>query len=873
MKPGHILYARRRVKEKAGILHRVSPFLRKTSSALMQASVQCLFMGMLFMFLSGTDAYALESIEREGIIFIYEIGNEDIISRMAAQTPSMLSFLNDMGLGIDRRIHVVLDDSLDAPEVMVHMIPHSEIRIPLKAPGILEQGYTAEDPWTYFLFKGLCLHGIYSMRSKIPGIVHKAFGEIISPNLIMPQWLSEGSCALLHAIYTGNPIEDPMNEALYSTYIPQDMAQVSNHPGKWPGHFSYRIYGIPFISWLYERYGWNGIYYFLQVHGGGIIPIEIDLKAKKAFGRSWVDLWNEFRQDRQSIDPADDSGQLILGYIPEPFVYWNVSGITPGAKRVRQRSRYGSMDSSGRLWVSEYDVSGISRIAVYGKGVSSDQPRPHIWDPGSGGIAVTRKGSRPYLVFLDLNEAMLEPGIVIKEMIPAPPGVLQLSGPVMNSRGHVAVAANTLGNWDIWVYDTAWHRITSTESVEMDPCWDGDSLVFSSNITGTFQIHLSDMSSITRCGYAGVLPRNGFFLCLKNQGWDVKRYKTEKVLSEYEEHEPNTPTDTETPDLEPTPYSLWKSIPPNFIAPDLYIGVSDTQLGVNTWGRDVTGMYRANAGLRYSFKLDYISLQAGAGAKDFGVGFTRYPISYKPENTTGTEESRTELRLFFKPKDIPFFEISLNRLGYEPLKHFGDEDVEFWGSITLNKRGSFASAGITAEAYSRGRKSLFGSIRFIFGSDIYSTVHIQAGKTWGGYKSGHGSFRVGGDTGEGYFTQRPSRLFALRGFSSNILEADKALASGMEVYFPLANIQKGYKTLPLFLHRVYLGTFVDVGFCSKNITFNDRLMGAGVELVTSMEIAWGNLSSFRTGIAWPIKQPTYLHEHGPVFIIQVGRPL
>jgi hypothetical protein len=40
-----------------------------------------------------------------------------------------------------------------------------------------------------------------------------------------------------------------------------------------------------------------------------------------------------------------------------------------------------------------------------------------------------------------------------------------------------------------------------------------------------------------------------------------------------------------------------------------------------------------------------------------------------------------------------------------------------------------------------------------------------------------------------------------------------------------------------------------------------------------MEIAWGYLSAFRFGIAWPIKQPGFVDQRGPVFLIQLGRPL
>jgi hypothetical protein len=40
-----------------------------------------------------------------------------------------------------------------------------------------------------------------------------------------------------------------------------------------------------------------------------------------------------------------------------------------------------------------------------------------------------------------------------------------------------------------------------------------------------------------------------------------------------------------------------------------------------------------------------------------------------------------------------------------------------------------------------------------------------------------------------------------------------------------------------------------------------------------MEIGWGKLSSFRVGLGWPVIQPDYLDESGPVFLIQLGNPL
>ncbi len=74
---------------------------------------------------------------------------------------------------------------------------------------------------------------------------------------------------------------------------------------------------------------------------------------------------------------------------------------------------------------------------------------------------------------------------------------------------------------------------------------------------------------------------------------------------------------------------------------------------------------------------------------------------------------------------------------------------------------------------------------------------------------------------EGYFTHLPPKLFPVRGFSSNLIEASKAAAGSVEVFWPLANLQMGYATLPLFLHRLRLGTFIDAGIASEAYQSDD----------------------------------------------------
>ena len=822
--------------------------------------------------------FSLVYVQTDGLLFYYPVEENVIAERLIQKYPAMIDFLEQQGLEFKFPLHVILDDDLDRPAVRTHMIPHREIRIPIRAPGVLEDGYTAADHWAYFFFKGLCLQGIYNIRSGIPARLHKVFGEIISPNIIIPDWITDGICHLLYARFKNEKVVDPFHAAIQNTAPPPEIDQISNHPGKWPGHYGYRIYGRSFIKWVNHHYGWDRLLDFIEVHGAGILPIEIDFKAKKSFGRTWSDLWQTYRADARGKS-KNDQGLLITGYWSNPLVYWNVSGVYPGIKKVRFRGRYGYIDADNTLWLSEYDTEGLAQIIRYKKGMAIPLNLEHAWDPGPGGVAVTRSGHRPHLILPAPPKTgaakYLKRTETDRRRIPAPPGTLQLSGPVQDEQGRVAVAANIQGNWDIWLYDRKWHRITNSPSVEMDPWWEGDRLVFSSNISGTFQIHDAEMQKLSDCKNGAVLPREGKYLCLIPNGWQVMSYSVEQRPGKMIKHPAKKiqPDDPPIDTLRPRAYNAWKSIWPNYLVPDIFADATDFQLGIATKSRDVTGDTTTDGGLRYSFGSDYLSLRLGFKTKDFGARFTRYPLDYETGLDTVVEESRNEIKAFWIPFGIESLELSINYRTFEPLEEKGSKENESWGAFHLDGTyGDFRGWG-NLEVFSEDSQSAFGGFQFLFGEQIYTSLHLQAGKTWGDMVPGHTTYRIGGNVVEGYFTRRPTRLFPLRGFDSSVLEAGQAVTTGVEVFWPLLNLQKGYKTFPLFLHRLRLGTFIDAGAASDPLTWDDMLIGAGLELITSMEIAWGNLSAFRMGIAWPIRQPDILDEKGPIFLIQLGRPL
>ena len=263
-------------------------------------------------------------------------GREAIARRLTQELPSMLAHLAGNGLPVTPRVHIILDEQRDAPEVKVHLIPHKEIRIPIRAPGVLEDGYMEPDPWSYFLFQGLCMHGIFGIRSGVPGVLYEAFGDIVSPNAILPPWVEDGICALQYALYRKTDIQGPFEAAIFETAPIPNVDMVSHRPQVWPGYYAYRIYGRPFIRWLYENYGWEKIHEFLVVHGAGIVPFEIDLKAVKVFGKTGAALWSDFQQSRPDVE-TDSGGLLVTGYWDDPFVYWNNAGVFPGKVQIAER--------------------------------------------------------------------------------------------------------------------------------------------------------------------------------------------------------------------------------------------------------------------------------------------------------------------------------------------------------------------------------------------------------------------------------------------------------------------------------------------------------------------------------------------------------
>ena len=105
------------------------------------------FISALFISISWFNpAHALKVIEKEGFYIYYPADAGNLAQRLADLSPAMAAFLEGQGLPVNKPIHIVLDAEMDIPQPITELYPHREIRLPMRAPGVFEDGYTEPDP-------------------------------------------------------------------------------------------------------------------------------------------------------------------------------------------------------------------------------------------------------------------------------------------------------------------------------------------------------------------------------------------------------------------------------------------------------------------------------------------------------------------------------------------------------------------------------------------------------------------------------------------------------------------------------------------------------------------------------------------------------
>ncbi len=159
--------------------------------------------------------------------------------------------------------------------------------------------------------------------------------------------------------------------------------------------------------------------------------------------------------------------------------------------------------------------------------------------------------------------------------------------------------------------------------------------------------------------------------------------------------------------------------------------------------------------------------------------------------------------------------------------------------------------------------------------------HVLAARVAAGYAQGPGAdqfhFDLGGAAGQGIQGLNglgaSGLLFPLRGYASGVRSGRGAVSASAEYRFPLANLHRGFGTLPLHLDRLMGDVFVDAGNAwgpelgvpGFQNPRGSWLASAGAEVRLRFTPFWSSGLDLRAGLAFPL-----VEGDGPGFYLRLG---
>ena len=143
------------------------------------------------------------------------------------------------------------------------------------------------------------------------GLANAVLGKSFSPNAALPPWFIEGLAVLFESgIECGGRMGSPLFDMFLRAHaadgrllaIDEAAGSVLMLPR---GSVPY-LYGSYFLAWLERRSGRDRLIAFAEEQAWKINPYSINISATRLFGKSFVELFDEWREELA----ADLAGQV-----------------------------------------------------------------------------------------------------------------------------------------------------------------------------------------------------------------------------------------------------------------------------------------------------------------------------------------------------------------------------------------------------------------------------------------------------------------------------------------------------------------------------------------------------------------------------------
>jgi hypothetical protein len=893
-----------------------------------------------------------------------------------------------LGLGLRKKTHVVLTDGTDDYNGSAGVYPYPSIEVFATSPDDRAE-LSDYDDWLASLFIHEYAHILHIgtiggwCAAVVNALLGWGIGVVYAPNQAQPRFLKEGLAVHEESARTSG---GRLRSAIWDMYLRaaalegrlERIDQVANNPIQFPMGNSAYLYGSALTRFVAERYGEGALYQIGRDYGSSCIPGGISRSAQHVTGRTWVELYDEFRADlvrRYRAQRDELAGQGITParaltsfrpFVARPvftpdgksLVYADSDGYSRQQLRVmdlatgKSRSLLG-LDSAGgpsvtadgttffyhalNVYRSAYNFNDLYRfnrrtrrrerlsvgLRATNPGVSPDgtQVAFEVNDAGSRGISL-----------LPLDERLPpcppeQPNCHVIDLVPAS-GLEHAYTPSFSPDGKTLVFSwwRNGGYRDIWTMDLATRQLTQLthdRALDLEPRFSGDGkrIYFVSDRTGVFNLYVYERASgklyqatnVVNGVFDPAISPDGrtlAFVGFRADGYDLEvaaldpaRFR--EAVPSPDDRRPPSESPPHEPPRPSRPYRPWRTVYPfvytPFADPDGYGEV----LGLSVDGADAINHHSWSLSLgfgtgraddvRFSANYSYYglwpALNWGVGralARRSGLVVNGVDRGYDEDAWTfGTSVSLPLYRDVVDTSDLSFsynLAYTRNVSGVPPPT---PSDLQ----LLLPETGRIAGFAVNW-SYQNLRRYTYSvspedgrelSLSLSLGAPAVGSQYTVYAATWryaeyvripwpsrflrghvlqlaysGGISGGElrrrGLYYLGGYPPQNllrsiYDFSRPGTA-SLRGYPYGSIPGNQYHVWNFEYRFPIAWIERGYQTFPLYLRRVHGKLFADYGGSFFGAIAKDKLkLGVGGEVMLELTYAWFFDAALQLGYA------------------------
>ncbi|MBI2067749.1 MAG: PD40 domain-containing protein [Deltaproteobacteria bacterium] len=490
------------------------------------------------------------TVTTEHFFIHYHKGLEVVAERMTVIAEEVYQILSER---FDARpwgrTHLILADNHDAANGFATVLPynHVSLRIASPTPDTVIGDY---DEWLRELFTHEFTHIIHISDTRYPAkALQFLFGKLIAPNGVAPGWVVEGMATYFETVETSRGRgRSTYTDMVLRTDIFNDqflhLDEMAGTQYSWPAWRAMYLYGVGFWQYLADTYGTEKITEFSHRYGRSLWLFSLNNKARKVFGKSFYELWAEWRaalskryasvrevtekmglREGESWPPLKRGESLerpLFSADQQKMIYYYDSLHHYPELRIHDLKTDEVNHYLRKKKVAQFDLAPDGESLVYARSgkhkryyeysdlhllnlktrkskqlTKGKRVRDPDFSPdGKKIVCVVQETGRSRLAFFDLEKKEFEERPKLSEQDLA----REYNNPRWSPDGKwVAVSIHEKGERDIWLINTENNdqkRITNDVAMDTSPAWgNGESVYFSSDRSGIPNIYRYDLAS------------------------------------------------------------------------------------------------------------------------------------------------------------------------------------------------------------------------------------------------------------------------------------------------------------------------------------------------------------------------------------------